>query len=81
MNIIERLTVGDIAIVEEHSGISISALGDEDTPKGKMLAALAFVIKRKENKDFTFADALNLTMREATDILGLEDDEEDPKEA
>lgn len=79
MSIIERLTVGDIAIVEEHTGVGISALGDEEAPKGKMLAALVFVVKRKTDKEFTFNDALDLTMAEATEILGLDEDE-DPKE-
>jgi hypothetical protein len=79
MSIIDRLTVGDVAIVEEHSGMGIAALGDEQAPKGKLMAALAYVIKRKQDKGFTFADALNLTMDEVTEILGLDEDE-DPKE-
>jgi len=80
MEIINRLTVGDIAIVEEMSGQGLAALGDENAPKGKLMAAMCFVVKRKQDKDFTFADAMNLTMAEVTEILGLEDDDEDPKD-
>jgi len=81
MNIINRLTVGDIAIVEEMSGLGMAALGDENAPKGKLMAALAFVVKRKEDKNFTFKDAMDMTMEQIMEILGLEaDDDEDPKD-
>jgi hypothetical protein len=79
MDIINNMTVGDIAIIEELSGQGLSALGDEASPKGKLMAAMCFVVKRKKDKDFTFADALDLTMVEVNTILGL-DDEEDPKD-
>lgn len=79
MDVISRLTVGDIAIVEELSGQGMAALGDEQAPKGKLMAALAYVIKRKKDKDFTFANAMDLTMDEVSDVLGLNVDE-DPKE-
>ena len=78
MEAINKLTLGDVAAVEELSGQSIGAMGDEDAPKGKLLAALAFVTKRKSDKNFTFADALDLTMDEVTEIIGL--DVEDPKD-
>jgi hypothetical protein len=58
----------------------MAALGDENAPKGKLMAALCFVIKRKSEKDFTFNDAMNLTMDEVQEILGLDDDADDPKE-
>ena len=79
MSVIERLTVGDIAIVEDLSGQGMAALGDESAPKGKLMAALAYVIKRKQDKGFTFADALDMTMTEVQEVLGL-DEVEDPKE-
>lgn len=79
MDIINRLTIGDIAIVEDLSGQSISALSDDNAPKGKALAALAYVVKRKQDKEFTFANALELSMEEVTEILGLDADA-DPKD-
>lgn len=80
MNIMNKLTVGDVAIVEEMSGISISAMGDEDKPKGKMLAAMVYAVKRKQDKDFSYQNALDMTFDEVTEFLGLnEDDEDDPK--
>ena len=79
MDVVSKLTVGDIAIVEELSGMGISVLGDETAPKGKVMAALVYVIKRKENKDFTFKDAMEMTMDEVTAVLGI-DEEDDPKD-
>lgn len=80
MTNINRLTLGEMAKVEELSGQSLSALGDESMPKGKTLAALVFVMKKREEPLFTFEQALNLTADEAMEFLGLADDEdEDPK--
>jgi hypothetical protein len=81
MNIMSKLTVGDIAIVEEMSGLSIGTMGDEDKPKGKMLAAMVYAIKRKQDKEFTFQDALEMNFDEVSKFLGLSDEEEpdDPK--
>ena len=57
---ISELTVGEIIEIEELTGMPLDALGQSDKPKGKMLAALAFVSKRRENPKFTWEDALEL---------------------
>lgn len=81
---VTNLTLGEIAKVEELSGISINAIGNENSPQGKTLAALVFVFQRRENPKFTFNDAMNLGMDEVQEILGLNDVEDedpfDPKE-
>lgn len=74
----DRLTLGEIAKIEELSGASIAAIGDEETPKGKALAAVAFVVKRRTNPTFTWNEAMGLTLAEAFGVLGIE---EDPEEA
>lgn len=82
---VTKLTLGEIAKVEELSGMSINAIGNETSPQGKTLAALVFVFKRREDTKFTFNDAMNLGMDEVSEILGLNEDEVeapfDPKEA
>lgn len=80
MNIMQKLTVGDVAAVEDLCGLSISNIGDESSPKGKMLAAMVFVIRKKQDKDFTFNDALEMQFEEVTQFLGLDEAEDDPKE-
>lgn len=71
---IKNLTMGEISKVEELSGLPIGALGEDDKPKGKLMAALAFVIKRREDPKFTLESANNMTMEEITALLLGEDD-------
>lgn len=76
----KQLTLGEIATVETMSGLAVSSIMEDSTPKGKALAAIAFVVKKRENPDYKFEDALELTMDEANDLVsvafGLD---EDPK--
>lgn len=71
---IKNLTMGEISKVEELSGLPIGALAEDDKPKGKLMAALAFVIKRREDPKFTLEAANNMTMEEITALLMGEDD-------
>lgn len=67
---IKKLTLGELAKVEELGGQSISALQDESKPKMKMLMALAFVIKKRENPELTMKDVENLQMEELENLIG-----------
>lgn len=88
---ITAMTLGEIDRVETLSGLSVSAMDNDDKPKGKLLAALAFVAKRRaqlaagEAPSFTWNDCLALSMDEANELLGFnapEDaDDEDPEAA
>lgn len=73
---VNALTLGEIATVEELGGSPIDTI--ESGPKGKILAALAYVTKRRTDPDFKFKDALELNFEEANEILGFA--EEDPKD-
>ena len=64
-----KLTVGDIAEIEQISDLPFSALGDANTPKGKLMQAVAYVLKRKDNPAFTFEDAGQLSMDEINTLL------------
>lgn len=74
---INKLTLGEVAKIEELSGQPISAIGDEDKPKGLALAALAFVAKRREDSAFTWNAAQSLTFDEANTILGFGQDQDE----
>src|SRR5690625_3233921 len=78
---VNKLTVGEVAKVEELSGQSIAAFGT-DAPMGNMLGAIAFVVKRREDRKFTWNDAMALTMTEVNEIIGVgeAEDEADPLE-
>ena len=66
---IKNLTLGEIATVERISGQPLVALSDEKAFKGELLAALAFVIKKRSSPSFTIEDAQALTMDDIEDIL------------
>lgn len=80
---INTLTLGEVAKIEELSGMPISAIGDDDKPKGLALAALAFVAKRREQlaagqkPSFTWNQAQDLTFDDAQAILGMSGEEAD----
>lgn len=77
---INKLTLGEIAKFESLSNISIDQFDLDETPKGRAMAALAFIIKRRTgDPKFTWEQALDLTMAEVQEILGMGEDE-DPKD-
>ena len=54
---INDLTIAEIVEIEELTGLPFDAMGDATKPKGKMLQALAFISKRRDNPAFTWEDA------------------------
>ena len=54
---ISDLTISEIVEIEELTGMPLDSLGQPDKPKGKMLQAMAYISKKRDNPDFTFEDA------------------------
>lgn len=73
---INTLTLGEVAKVEDLSGLPIGSFAEDEKPKGRALAALAFVWHRRSNPKFTFNEALALSFTEAKEILGIEDEDD-----
>lgn len=67
---IERLTLGEIAQLEELTGQSLSAMSDDSAPKGKFLAGLAWLAKRRQDPTFTYEQAQAMSMEEFSALLG-----------
>lgn len=68
---VNKLTLGEVGTIERLSGLPINQLGDDNAPKGLLMAALAFVAKRREgDASFTWNDAQGLTLEEAGAIIG-----------
>lgn len=84
---IKSLTLGEVARIEDLSGLSISDIANDTKPKGKALAAIAFIVKRREElaagqkPSFTWNQAQDLTFDQASELLGLGDDEDGDAEA
>lgn len=70
-----NLTLGEVALVEDMSGLPIGAIAEDDKPKGKALAALILVMKKREDPKYTMAQAMNMQLSEATALLGGDDDD------
>lgn len=64
---IDHLTVGEIEEIEDRAGSPIDSFGDPTKPKGKLLHALAFVMRRRDNPNFTWEDAGKLRVELSTD--------------
>lgn len=73
---VNSLTLGEVAKVEDLAGMSISAISDAEKPKGRALAALAFVFQRRADPTFTWNQAQDLTLEQANTILGITDDDD-----
>lgn len=61
---VNELTLGDVAEIEELSGQPLAALSDPSLAKGKLMIAIAWVIKRKTDPQYKYEDAKRLTMDE-----------------
>ena len=60
---INDLTIAEVVEIEDRTGMPLDALGQADKPKGRMLQALAYISKRRDNPDFTWemAGALKIS--------------------
>lgn len=67
---LENLTLGEIAQLEELSGLSLTEINDAKAPKAKFMTALAFLAKRRQDPAFTFSQAELLTLAEMQEIVG-----------
>ena len=74
---INKLTLGEVATVEDMAGLPIAALSDDSKPKGKLLVALAFVINKRTNPKYTKLEAEALTMDDISTLIGVSDEEAD----
>lgn len=70
---LEDLTLGDVEEIEKYSGQPLASLGDEKANKGRLMTALAYVIKRKEDPKFSMEQAKQMPMSDITELLNQED--------
>lgn len=72
---ITNLTLGEVATVEELSGRSLSTLNDEATPKGRVMAALAYVLTLRTDPKYTMRQAEALTMEDVNKLFTADKDD------
>jgi hypothetical protein len=73
---INDLTIAEVVEIEERTGLPLDALGQVDKPKGKMLQALAYIVKRREDPDFTWEMAGALKISATSDKVDPTDGDE-----
>ncbi|MBZ4485961.1 hypothetical protein LQ938_09720 [Microbacterium sp. cx-55] len=71
------LTMGEIARIEKLGGVPVSTFASGNVPLGAPMAALALVLKNREDKAYTWNDAQSLTFPEVAAILGTDTDDTD----
>ena len=72
---INDLTIAEVVEIEDLTVMPLDALGQDDKPKGRMLQALAYITKKKENPEFTFEDAGKLKITTASSKPDPTDDD------
>ena len=66
---INDLTIAEVVLIEELTGLPLDALGQPDVPKGKMMQALAFISKKREDPDFTWEQAGELKINTTSEKI------------
>lgn len=70
---INSLKLSEVADIERLGGRSVTTFADDEAPKGRMLMALVYVFKRRENPNFKFEDAGEIGLQEAMALIGVDD--------
>lgn len=67
---LEALTIDEIELVENLTQRPIETILNEDVPKGRVLKALVFILRKRENPEFTIEDAGKYSLTEAMEVFG-----------
>jgi len=73
---INSLTIAEVVEIEDRTGMPLDALGQADKPKGRMLQALAYISKRRDDPDFTWEMAGELKINPEQNDPGPTDGDE-----
>ncbi|QNE73999.1 hypothetical protein F0344_04740 [Streptomyces finlayi] len=57
---LDSLTIGEICAIEDITGQPLDSLNKAGAKRGPMLKAMAYIVMKRKNPDFTVADADNL---------------------
>jgi hypothetical protein len=71
----ESLTLDEVEMIENMTGVAIERIAEDGAPKGKNLKSLIYVMKRRTDPEFTIEQAGKFTLSQATGLFG-----DDPKE-
>jgi len=69
----EDITLGEIAEIEDYAQMPFANIAEDGIGVIKLRIALAWVIKRRTNPDFTIAEAQKLTPSDFAQLFGDDD--------
>lgn len=61
---LDKVTVGDIVDIEDTVGMAWDDIVDMDSPPTKVLLAMLWIVKRRDDPNFTLEDARNTPLAE-----------------
>jgi hypothetical protein len=70
------MTLNEVEQIEMLAGRNIDSIMADDAPRGRAFKAIIFIYKKRTDPDFTFEQAGLLSLEEATNLFG---GDEDPK--
>lgn len=69
----ESLTLDEVETIELLTGSSIDQIMSDGAPKGKALKAIIYIIKKRQEPDFTLEQAGKFKMADVNELLVVED--------
>lgn len=66
----DSLTVGEVIELEEIAGVSVDDIQKAGQPKGKVVLAMLFIVKRRDDPTFTLEQARALPVSAMSEIVG-----------
>ncbi|MCX4577941.1 hypothetical protein OHB41_33110 [Streptomyces sp. NBC_01571] len=75
---IEDLSMKEVTIIEQKSGLAIDKLADEDAPKGPLFTAIYWVAMKRENPKFTWSNAEDTSFKTIMTFIGAMGETSDP---
>jgi hypothetical protein len=74
----EAMTLSEVEEIELLTGRSIETIMNEDAPRGRVLKAIIWVMKKRTDPSFTLEQAGALSLKDAAALF--QGDEADPKD-
>jgi hypothetical protein len=73
----DTMTLNEIEQIELLTGRSIDSIMDDGAPRGRVFKAIIFIFKKRTDPNFTFEQAGEFSMEQATALFSGDDDPKD----
>ena len=66
---LDDLTIGEIQLLEDISGLSLTQISNDDKPKARVIQAIVFIVSRKQGNPKTLDEIAAMPISEAETYL------------